>query len=124
MPGRSRTVRTSPGAELLPHVGRADGEVGDGDAEGVADGAGQDGVGAEGSAFADAPDAQRVGGGPGDVADDDVGDLGAGGHEVVEQCSADQVAGLVVDEVLVKRAAEPLGDGAPDLAVASLRGQG
>src|SRR5437763_9615142 len=124
MPGRSRTVRTSPGAQFLPHVGRADGEVGDGDAEGVADGAGQDGVGAEGSAFADAPDAQRVGGGPGDVADDDVGDLGAGGHEVVEQRSAGQVAGFVVDEVFVQRSADALGDGAHDLAVDDLGVQG
>src|SRR6185437_8139476 len=56
--------------------------------------------------------------------DDDVGHLRAGRQEVVQPRAGGQVAVVVVDEVLVQRAAEALRDRTGDLAVDDLRVDG
>src|SRR5687768_4783395 len=108
----------------LPEGLGGDGKLGDVDAEGVGGRIGQHGVGAQGPALPHAPHAEGVVGGMFVVADDDVGDLGRRGHQVVHQGAGDEVAGFVVDEMLVEGAADPLGDGAGDLAVDDLGVQG
>ncbi len=75
-----------------------------------------------GAGFADALGAEfRHRGRRLDVHDVDVGHLGGHRHEVVGHGAAGELAGLVVDAVLVERAAEALHAAAAHLLVGELR---
>src|SRR5581483_8240917 len=93
--------------------GDAHAEVG----EGVLDGVGEGGGGADHAPFADAPVVGEDVGAGLEVVDLDVGDLGGGGDEVVHERAGLELALVVVGRLLVEDGADALGDAAPDLAV-------